>query len=618
MVSYSVVLALVLSVTTTAEPGGAAPLQAEIHNRPTEALVVLEDTGETRDGLPVLTAHDSSSAIAASLRRGFGTVALRLFRMEQQYLREKEGTVMESAYLLLSGNDGGFPRFGFYLDEEKKADVGFVDLHRSKPLSGRFGASDQIFPHELAHVLLIQLVGPPGSGGSNQVHAIAVRTDPSYAFHEGFAEHFQVLAIDHPDAAPDTRALATDSLRVRQVRDNLEAYRRETLARWAPLGPLRMTFPLWYSGAEQLLRYHAVKENLFAREAPIPERLLESEDPYEAYLLENLLPGTEGDPARSRRRMESTEGVVAALFVRWVENEGLRNTRGADSFYEPFGVTSDVITPTENVYLKLFHAMYRAKPRSVAELIAAYREEFPDEAAHVDSVVEAAFLGQPPVAAPELWLANPHFSTGTSLFDQLRGSPRTHTFDLNGASLTDLVAVPGVELDLARTVLREGPYDDVDQLAGIDGFSAELLGRFEAMGDEMALLTSSSDERETGLSLGTILRPYITRLLVLLTLASALGAAAHWALRKRSSQTDLSRFRLGLNGLAASTLALLGGWMLGGFPLGSALGTVALVFGLPAALTVLYRTRRASLALWILAAWVGAAVPMAFLVTPLF
>jgi len=57
--------------------------------------------------------------------------------------------------------------------------------------------------------------------------------------------------------------------------------------------------------------------------------------------------------------------------------------------------------------------------------------------------------------------------------------------------------------------------------------------------------------------------------------------------------------------------------MLRGFPLVNALGTVALVFGLPAALAAPYGTRRAGPALWILAAWVGAALPMAFLVTPL-
>ncbi len=616
MARCPLILTLILSATA-ATPGSAEICQAATGDHPAEALVVLRETGEERDGLPVLTAHDSSSAIVASLRRGFGAVALRLFQMEQRYLLEHEGSGMEPAYLLLSENEGGFPRFGFYLDDERKTSVGFVDLHRSKPLSGRFGASDQIFPHELAHVLLIQLAGPPVDGGSNQVHAIAVRTDPSYAFHEGFAEHFQVLAIDHPEAAPDTRALAVDARRLRQVQDNLEAYRRETLARWAPLGRLRMTFPLWYSGAEQLLRYHAVKGNHFAREASIPERLLGSGDPYEAYLLENLLPGSERAPPRSRRRMESTEGVVASFFVRWVESQGLRNTWQADSFYEQFGVTPDALTPTENVYLKLFNAIYQAKPGSVAALIVAYREEFPDEAAYVDSIVEEVFLGQAPVVAPELWLANPDFSTGTSLFDQLRGLPRTHTFDLNGGSLTDLVAIPGVELDLARKILRDGPYDEVGQLAGIAGLSDELLRQFEAMHNEMARLPSSSDEREAGLSLGAIVRPYIIRLVILMTLASALGAAAYRTLRRRSNQDDLSRFRLGLNGFAASTLALLGGWMLGGFPLGYALGTVALVFGLPAALFGLYGTRRARTALWILAAWIGAAVPMAFLVTPL-
>ncbi len=193
--------------------------------------------------------------------------------------------------------------------------------------------------------------------------------------------------------------------------------------------------------------------------------------------------------------MESTEGVVASLFVRWVESDGLRNTWQEAPFYEQFGVRADAITPMENVYVKLFHAMYRTKAGSVAELIAAYREEFPDEAAYVDSVVEEAFLGQPPMAAPELWLANPDFSTGTSLFDQLRGLPRTHTFDLNGASLTDLATVPGVEVDLARRIVKEGPYGEAGQLAENEGLSEEVLRRFEAMGEEMTRLTARAPRK---------------------------------------------------------------------------------------------------------------------------
>jgi hypothetical protein len=620
MSTRTLILAPVLALATIpAHPVGTAAAQAGLGDGPEARLVILRETGQVRDGLPVLSQHDSSSVIAAALQHGFGGVALRLFQMEQRYLLEHEGTDVEPAYLLLSGNEGGFPRFGFYLDEESKREVGFVDLHRSKRLSGRFGASDQIFPHELAHVLLIQLAGPPPSGGSNQVHALALRTDPFYAFHEGFAEHFQVLAIDHPEAAPDTRALSNDSHRLERVRGTLDAYRREIASGWSPLGRLRMTFPFWYSGAEQALRYHAVKENLLAREPSVPRRLLESRDPYGAYLLENTLPGAPASPPRSRRRMESTEGVVASLFVRWVANEGLRGTRRPTPFYEQFGVDADVVSPTENVYLKLFHVLYQAKPVRVADLIEAYRGEFPDEAAYVDAVVSDAFLGQGPATAPELWLANPDFRTGTSLFDQLRGLPRTHTFDLNGASVTDLVAVPGVGLGLAERILRNGPYEAVAELGRVDGLSDELLQRFEAMSSEMTRLTSSStDERESGLTLAAVLRPYVVRLLLLLALASLAGAVIHRALGSRSNSDSLSRFRLGLNGFAASTSALLGGWALGGLPLAYALITVALLFGLPAALVRLRRTRRFAPALWIFAAWVGAGVPMALLITPLF
>ncbi len=69
---------------------------------------------------------------------------------------------------------------------------------------------DQIFPHELMHIIVRQLAGEPRVSGGNQVHAVGVRTDPVVAFNEGFAEHVQVLAVDDPAAAAETGALALD------------------------------------------------------------------------------------------------------------------------------------------------------------------------------------------------------------------------------------------------------------------------------------------------------------------------------------------------------------------------------------------------------------------------
>ena len=171
-------------------------------------LVVLTPTGVIRDGLPVLAPHPSPAAALSVLERGFSGRLLRLYALEQEFLRRKTGSTPESAYLLLSNRQGGFPQVGFHLGDTPKTGVGFVDLHKDSRLAGRFGAADQVFPHELLHVIVRQLAGTPRDSGSNQMHAIGVRTDPVNAFAEGLAETLQILAVDDPDAVEETRALA--------------------------------------------------------------------------------------------------------------------------------------------------------------------------------------------------------------------------------------------------------------------------------------------------------------------------------------------------------------------------------------------------------------------------
>jgi hypothetical protein len=117
-------------------------------------LVVLQPTGQVRNALPVLTPHREAAAVDRVLTHGFSGRLVRLYAMEQEYLGQATGVAPEPAYLLLSTRQGGFPQFGFYLDDQAKTSAGWVDLHRSSSLAGRFGAMDQIFPHELLHVIL--------------------------------------------------------------------------------------------------------------------------------------------------------------------------------------------------------------------------------------------------------------------------------------------------------------------------------------------------------------------------------------------------------------------------------------------------------------------------------
>ena len=596
--------ALLLLLLAAPAAAGASP-----QTSPSEQLlVVLTDTGSEREGLPVYARHPDPDRHLAVLTRGFSGRLLRLYRLEQQFLAARDGRAIEPAYLLLSTNQGGFPRFGFWLGDEKKDGVGYVDLHRDSDLSGRLGAMDQIFPHELAHVVLHQLAGESPEGNANQVHAIAVRTDRITAFNEGFAEHVQVLAVDDPDAVPETAALAHDDEPRRRAERRLADYRDALEAAWAPAPAARMSFVLWFGKTEQALRYHAVKANLFARAPAMPERMLLRRDRYPAYLLENVLPGAPGDPVKPLARLFSTEGFVSSLFWRWTSSDALRTRYRDPEFYEAFGTTRDAVDPLDNVYLKLFAALSAGRSHDAPSLVRAYVETFPDEANAVAAVLVASGAGWPLALPPEIWLANDDFRAGTTLYDQFLALPRRHTFDVNAASLVDLLTVEGMTRATAEAVLGKAPFGSLEDLRAVPGMTPELFARLEAMAGTMSKIRAGEIEEGVSLDLMSLVTPYLYRAGAWILLGALASALLYRMVRR------LGWLRLALNGLAAATVGLLVTWVLAAGPW-AALLPLAL-FGLPGAAWQLFGSRPGARPARVLAAWALACLPALIITLP--
>jgi hypothetical protein len=556
----------------------------------------------------VLTRHSEPARYLPALTTGMSGRLLRAYRLEQQWLAARDGRRVEPAYLLLSSNQGGFPRTGFCLDDEAKPQAGFVDLHASQRPSGAFGATDQIFPHELLHVIVRQLAGEAPAGGANQVHAVGVRTDPHVAFNEGFAEHIQALAVDDAEALPDTAALRDDEARRMRADRQFEAYGRTLAARWAPAARPRLGFVLWFGSAEQALRYHGVKANRFAFEPSIPEALLAPGDPYSAYLVENVVPGHEGRPRKSQGRLRATEGVVAAFFVRLVTAAPTQHRYEDAAFYQAFGTTADAVPPVENAYLKIFTVIADTRAFDILAFARAYRARFPAEAGTVDRVAEAIGLDLDR-EAPQVWMVNSAFTTGTTLFDQYRGLPRPHTFDLNAASLVDLLGVPGMTRATAEAILAGAPYQAPADLARVAGVTPALQTQFNGMSSDMAAMMSNAAAQEATLSLLAIFVPTIWRALAWVVVGATLGAAAYRAVRRQRP------WRLAAAGLAVSLTGLPAAWILEtAWWLPAALPLLA--FGLPAAAWQLAHKRPREAAV-VLAAWAAACLPVLALVSPL-
>ena len=567
---------------------------------------ILTATGATRDGLPVVRPHPDPAAVEAVLTRGFSGRLLRWYAREQEYLRRTTGRPPEPAYLVLSDRRGGFAEVGFDLDGERKPDAGWVDLHRDARLSGRFGTVDQMFPHELLHVIARQLAGEPRQSGGNQVHAAVLRTDPVTAFNEGLAEHAQIMAVDDPDAMADTAALPGRLDLLAAAEREVAGYARDLTRRWWPVQPSRLRFLLWFSSAEQVQRYHAVKANRFAR-LPVMPREIRS-DGFDEYLLQSVVPGSPGGEPKPASVMLATDGGVAHLFWRLVTDAALQQRYRDDAFYADFGTSRDAVEPLENVYLKMFAVLSEARPATAADAIRGWARVHPADAGDVARVAQAALLDRPVPDAPEIWLANDALMTGTSLFDQYRALPRPHTFDANAALRLDWLTVPGVGSALADRLMADAPYRNLEALLASPALSQTQRARIAAMSAAMSRIERSGPDEET-LSLSTIAGAYLWRLGTIVLIATVPGA---WFARF----AGVRRFRTAaLVALTATTLVIALAWVVTS-PAWYSVAAPVVLGGVPWAVWRLARGRTVASAARALAAWMAAATPSLLLTLP--
>lgn len=574
-------------------------------------LKILSETGREQSDLPVYALHEAPREAEAALSAGFSGTWLRVYRLMQEYRRVEEGIPVEPAWILLSSRQGGFARRGFVLSGQEKSESDYVDVFHGWRLSGTYGAMDQIVPHELAHALRRQLAGELEGGRTNQIHALSVRTDRVVAFNEGFAEHLQAMALEHSPDVPAMDSMAQDTERIELAYRHLEDYGRELSAAFAPASPMRLGFVAWFSNDEDVLRYDAVKENRYARAPQVPDPLIDKH-PYRAYLYESVVPASEDDPLKSPGRMASSEGVIAAFFYRWANDVALMARPGPAFMYDSVPLDTEANDALVHGYVKMLVAMHRTRPQTIYDFINGYVEVFPADAQDVRRIAVEVFNDDMAHAPVELWLTNRDMTTGTTLFDQYRGMPRVHTFDLNAASLADLTALPGVGRTLAERVIGALPVSSVNRLAEVEGMTEEILADLHGRMDDMEVLEAELEaETELNLSVRSILMPGILRAVMVLIVSGVLGGWLYTRIRVKTGLKPLRWYRVVLNATVVALVGCLSGWLVGWFGLAAVLA-VWLLFGVPSSTYLWYRKRRMP-ALRMALAWAVAAVPAAIL-----
>jgi hypothetical protein len=496
---------------------------------------ILEATAPDGKAYPVFRSPQDSQLVQhvrEVLQNSYAQQVLRLDRYARNLLlhepgRGAEQRLTEPMYLLLSGEEGGFARYGFWLQDQSGAKrlvlAGYVDLVVDEEDIDS-GNLEEIFSHELGHLILSSLLGEIHAGLSRKMHQSMTVTDYPTAFDEGYAEHFQPLVRDA----------------------SVNPYLRE-LNKGATAADLNL---LWLSRLDQQMRTDGVKRNLFIHRKALPTAAPQPDpDRYQLFLDSETSPDFLSDELKNAQEMMACEGVIATLFYRFVNDDRLRNRYREAGFYQPFLTPGDseirnAISPYENVNLKLFTAMRKVAAQSVnthqpliVEIVDAYASLFPEEAEAIYGVflrtthgvtasqeLATAFEGaasagrrgdieafrQRSAAAfallkatteqvahgklalganlgPELWVLNSGFKIAPAIWERDRTLPLT--LNLNTATEAELMTLPGVDLATAQRLVAErrarGFFNSLDGLHAAAALSPGLFKSLVEMSAQM-------------------------------------------------------------------------------------------------------------------------------------
>lgn len=271
--------------------------------------------------------------------------------------------------LYISENEGGFPRHGIAIQEEKKVteypNLNYVDLVVWED-EFEYGAID-IYSHELGHVMMNNIFDSFPEYKTRKQHVSMGVTDFHIAFFEGWGEHFQRLAFD-----------------------NVPLYQNG----FYNLFDYDRTNKLWHSNTDKNLRIDAVLKNEYIYGKLLPSNVrLDSLTSEEIILLEHTSTIFDYTKLKNAQQMLSCEGVLATLFYRINTDEILRSTYQEREFYNHFLLSPipdsaeprDVFTPFENVMLKNFWVWQKIKDKDfnlhniTIEFIKEWCNSFPDD-----------------------------------------------------------------------------------------------------------------------------------------------------------------------------------------------------------------------------------------------
>jgi hypothetical protein len=514
-----------------------------LYQKNIQKVVILKPTDKKKNNVPIYEIFseeaENKKIVEELFQTSFMRNSVRLYFLAQNYLinsgiLEKQ----EPAYLLLSYNQGGFPRFGFYFKKENKLidkrHVPYIDLMKNNNRQEDYmGSMTQIYPHEMGHILYSMLSNKHEDDmpGSIDVHFVCITTDFRTAFDEGFAIHFENIAKEHePDESLKKRIFNDIEHQKKRIEQRVAGYDRDFRF------PLRLdyyrtTMILWYQNFEQLKRFEWVKSGTIKYK----NAARNTNDIEKALFYRNSGIYFDEKHLRTIQQALSTEGVIASFFTALMESDLIHVYQEQD-FYtkflnegEDFPLKpQEIFTPLENEYLKIFNVLKKhvnvSKPSQYPflDFIVGYIKEFPEEKAEINRLVKFStgydftdYIG------PELWIMNKNYKHGFLIMDQFGANTLPlYTFNLNAADAIDLLTFKDISKGQAQKIIeyrkKKGLIKDFDELSSIPEVSqttVALLKKSEFDADYVRNITQKLSFNIKGIFSGALIHLLLRGLL---------------------------------------------------------------------------------------------------------
>lgn len=347
----------------------------------------------------------------------------------------------------------------------------------------------EIFGHEYAHLWFYLLNFDSQLMPSQMFHTSTAKTDVFTAFFEGFAEHLQIVAQEQAGIKRDDNELWDYALDINA----------------------------WLSYRDKQLRHYAVINNRFIYQTALPgiEEFSCYADLHMAHITSSAFTP---EKVKNGSQIIASEGAVAAVFYRIYTSKVFKNRYCSPEFYQPFGVVRQDVNPFQNLYLKVFYALSKTNlqsPRLFTDFIRSYGDCFPEEKEDIlklflelthyttvstdaastfgkfyqigrrgnidlfrqgykdtlafkEKLLKDVMNGLPLDGAiyPEIWV------TGVEEIPPVPWEPELvpYRFDLNTATEIDLLALAGVDLSMAKKIVRfresRGGFESLEDFTG--------------------------------------------------------------------------------------------------------------------------------------------------------